>query len=186
MPRVLPHPARQARPGMNSRGHGDAGGASGAWAIAVSRPAADLSRGSSRPPLPRCSTRSTAASRSAGSKRHSLAESERRIGFRAPGPTAVPHRQLDGAGSPCDLGIGRVVQGLGAPRMVEPRAGRIFELFSANAVALGEVGRAKGPFRWINALAHRLRDNAPAKARRTSPPTTTSATTSTPPGSTRR
>jgi cyclopropane-fatty-acyl-phospholipid synthase len=32
-------------------------------------------------------------------------------------------------------------------------------------VALGEVGRAKGPFRWVNALAHRLRDNAPRKAR---------------------
>ena len=30
---------------------------------------------------------------------------------------------------------------------------------------LGEVGRAKGPFRWVNALAHRLRDNAPGKAR---------------------
>jgi cyclopropane-fatty-acyl-phospholipid synthase len=42
----------------------------------------------------------------------------------------------------------------------------VFELFAANAVALGEVGRAKGPFRWLNALAHRLRDNAPAKARR--------------------
>jgi len=41
----------------------------------------------------------------------------------------------------------------------------IFELFSVNADALGEVGRAKGPFRWINALAHRLRDNAPGKAR---------------------
>ena len=41
----------------------------------------------------------------------------------------------------------------------------IFELFSANAVALGDIGRAKGPFRWINALAHRLRDNAPGKAR---------------------
>jgi cyclopropane-fatty-acyl-phospholipid synthase len=41
----------------------------------------------------------------------------------------------------------------------------IFELFSANAVSLGNVGRAKGPFRWINALAHRLRDNAPRKAR---------------------
>src|SRR5215213_282529 len=42
----------------------------------------------------------------------------------------------------------------------------IFELFSANALALGDVGRAKGPFRWLNAVAHRLRDNAPAKARR--------------------
>ena len=41
----------------------------------------------------------------------------------------------------------------------------LFELFSANAVALGDIGRAKGPFRWINALAHRLRDNAPRKAR---------------------
>ena len=41
----------------------------------------------------------------------------------------------------------------------------VFELFSVNAVALGDVGRAKGPFRWINALAHRLRDNAPHKAR---------------------
>jgi cyclopropane-fatty-acyl-phospholipid synthase len=41
----------------------------------------------------------------------------------------------------------------------------VFEIFSANAVSLGEIGRAKGPFRWINALAHRLRDNAPRKAR---------------------
>ena len=41
----------------------------------------------------------------------------------------------------------------------------VFELFSANAVALGDIGRAKGAFRWINALAHRLRDNAPGKAR---------------------
>jgi cyclopropane-fatty-acyl-phospholipid synthase len=41
----------------------------------------------------------------------------------------------------------------------------VFELFSANAVALGDVGRAKGPFRWVNALAHRLRDNAPSKAK---------------------
>src|SRR5947209_7397298 len=32
-------------------------------------------------------------------------------------------------------------------------------------VPLGEVGRAKGAFRWVNALAHRLRDNAPRKAR---------------------
>jgi len=42
----------------------------------------------------------------------------------------------------------------------------VFELFSANAVPLGNVGRAKGLFRWINSLAHRLRDNAPAKAAR--------------------
>jgi cyclopropane-fatty-acyl-phospholipid synthase len=35
----------------------------------------------------------------------------------------------------------------------------VFESFSANSIALGDVGRAKGPFRWVNALAHRLRDN---------------------------
>jgi cyclopropane-fatty-acyl-phospholipid synthase len=41
----------------------------------------------------------------------------------------------------------------------------IFELFSLNASALGDIGRAKGPFRVVNALAHRLRDNAPGKAK---------------------
>ena len=41
----------------------------------------------------------------------------------------------------------------------------VFELFSANAVPLGEIGRAKGAYRWVNALSHRLRDNAPHKAR---------------------
>ncbi|HKX92202.1 MAG TPA: cyclopropane-fatty-acyl-phospholipid synthase family protein [Sphingomicrobium sp.] len=45
-----------------------------------------------------------------------------------------------------------------------PEPVHLFELFSANAVALGDIGRAKGPFRWVNALAHRLRDNAPKKA----------------------
>ena len=43
---------------------------------------------------------------------------------------------------------------------------KIFELFSANAAPLDDVGRAKGPFRWVNAFAHRLRDNAPRKAKR--------------------
>jgi cyclopropane-fatty-acyl-phospholipid synthase len=42
---------------------------------------------------------------------------------------------------------------------------KIFELFSANAGPLGEIGRAKGAFRWVNALAHRRRDNAPHKAK---------------------
>ena len=42
---------------------------------------------------------------------------------------------------------------------------KVFELFASNAVALGDVARAKGPFRWVNALAHRLRDNAPGRAR---------------------
>jgi cyclopropane-fatty-acyl-phospholipid synthase len=42
----------------------------------------------------------------------------------------------------------------------------VFEIFSANAVPLGEIGRAKGAFRWVNSIAHRLRDNAPRKARK--------------------
>ena len=46
-----------------------------------------------------------------------------------------------------------------------PNPVAIFELFSANALPLGDIGRAKGVFRWINAVAHRLRDNAPGKAR---------------------
>jgi cyclopropane-fatty-acyl-phospholipid synthase len=42
----------------------------------------------------------------------------------------------------------------------------LFELFSANAASLGDTGRAKGAFRWVNAMAHRLRDNAPRKAKK--------------------
>jgi cyclopropane-fatty-acyl-phospholipid synthase len=43
---------------------------------------------------------------------------------------------------------------------------KVFELFSVNATPLGDIGRAKGAFRWVNALAHRLRDNAPRTAKR--------------------
>lgn len=46
-----------------------------------------------------------------------------------------------------------------------PNPVAIFELFSANALSLGDTGRAKGVFRWINAFAHGLRDNGPHKAR---------------------
>src|SRR5689334_14279585 len=34
-----------------------------------------------------------------------------------------------------------------------PNPVAIFELFSANALSLGDTGRAKGVFRWINAIA---------------------------------
>lgn len=46
-----------------------------------------------------------------------------------------------------------------------PNPVAVFELFSANAVPLGNVGRAKGAFRWVNSVAHRLRDNDRSKAR---------------------
>src|SRR5438477_7743332 len=90
---------------------------------------------------------------------------ERRLGFRGPGPSAVVRiaswmalARLATSGS---VGWYKAWT-LGEWSSPDPVA--IFELFSANAVPLGDTGRAKGPFRWINALAHRLRDNAPRKA----------------------
>jgi cyclopropane-fatty-acyl-phospholipid synthase len=91
----------------------------------------------------------------------------RRLGFHASGPNATVHLsswmalvRLATSGS---VGWYKAWT-LGEWSSPDPVA--LFELFSANAVSLGDVGRAKGPFRWINALAHRLRDNAPRTARR--------------------
>jgi cyclopropane-fatty-acyl-phospholipid synthase len=91
----------------------------------------------------------------------------RRVGLRSAGPVAVVHLsswlalvRLATSGS---VGWYKAWT-LGEWSSPDPVA--IFELFSANAVALGDVGRAKGPFRLVNALAHRLRDNAPRKARK--------------------
>ncbi len=90
----------------------------------------------------------------------------RRLGFHAKGPKAVIRLsswlalvRLATSGS---VGWYRAWT-LGEWSSPNPVA--VFELFSVNAVPLGNVGRAKGPFRWINAVAHRLRDNAPRKAR---------------------
>ena len=92
--------------------------------------------------------------------------SARRVGFRAPGPSAAVRikswmalLRLASSGS---VGWYKAWT-LGEWSSPDPVA--IFECFSANAVALGNVGRAKGPFRWVNALAHRLRDNVPRTAR---------------------
>ena len=43
---------------------------------------------------------------------------------------------------------------------------RIFELFMRNAPSLGDTGRAKGPWKAVNWLAHRLRANDKQRARR--------------------
>ena len=91
---------------------------------------------------------------------------ERRIGFRAPGPSAIVHLQSWMA--LVRLATSGSVGWYKAWALAEwssPNPVALFELFTANAVALGDSARAKGPFRWINALAHRLRDNAPGKAR---------------------
>ncbi len=42
----------------------------------------------------------------------------------------------------------------------------LFELFTRNAVSLGDTARAKGPWRKVNRLAHRLRSNDRSRARR--------------------
>jgi cyclopropane-fatty-acyl-phospholipid synthase len=92
--------------------------------------------------------------------------SRRRIGFHAKGPTAVV--RLSSWRALVRLATSGSVGWYKAWTLGEwssPDPVRVFELFSANAVQLGNVGRAKGPFRWVNSLAHRLRDNAPGKAK---------------------
>ena len=92
--------------------------------------------------------------------------SKRRLGFRGKGPKAVV--RLSSWLALVRLATSGSVGWYKAWTLGEwssPNPVAVFELFSANAVALGEVGRAKGPFRWVNAIAHRLRDNAPRKAR---------------------
>jgi cyclopropane-fatty-acyl-phospholipid synthase len=92
--------------------------------------------------------------------------SPRRVGFHAPGPVAVVDIKswlalvrLATSGS---VGWYKAwVKG----EWTSPDPVALFELFGVNAVSLGDTVRAKGPARWINALAHRLRDNAPRQAR---------------------
>ena len=91
----------------------------------------------------------------------------RRLGFRGPGPNAgvrlaswMALVRLATSGS---VGWYKAWT-LGEWSSPDPVA--VFELFSANAEPLGDIGRAKGPFRLVNTLAHRLRDNAPRKARK--------------------
>jgi cyclopropane-fatty-acyl-phospholipid synthase len=89
----------------------------------------------------------------------------RRIGYRSPGANAAV--QINSWMALVRLATSGSVGWYKAWTLGEwssPDAVSIFELFSENAVPLGDVGRAKGLFRWINALAHRLRDNAPRKA----------------------
>jgi cyclopropane-fatty-acyl-phospholipid synthase len=91
---------------------------------------------------------------------------ERRLGFRGKGPKAVVC--LSSWLALVRLATSGSVGWYKAWTLGEwssPDPVTVFESFSANAVPLGDIGRAKGPFRWINALAHRLRDNAPRKAR---------------------
>ena len=88
------------------------------------------------------------------------------LGFRAPGPSAAV--EISSWMALVRLATSGSVGWYKAWTLNEwssPDPVALFELFSANAVPLGDMGRAKGVFRWINAVAHRLRDNAPRKAR---------------------
>jgi cyclopropane-fatty-acyl-phospholipid synthase len=91
----------------------------------------------------------------------------RRIGFHASGPIAIVHlkswKALVRLGTSGSVGWYKA-WALG--EWVSPDPVALFELFSANSIELGRSARAKGPFRWVNALAHRLRDNAPRMAKR--------------------
>jgi cyclopropane-fatty-acyl-phospholipid synthase len=92
--------------------------------------------------------------------------SSRRLGFHKPGPKPIVH--LSSWMALLRLATSGSVGWYKAWSLGEwssPDPVKIFELFSANAVALGDIGRAKGPFRLVNAIAHRFRDNAPGRAR---------------------
>ena len=90
----------------------------------------------------------------------------RRVGFHAPGPVAVVDLHswmaLVRVATSGSVGWYKAWE---RGEWSSPDPVRIAELFMANALTLGDVARAKGPARWLNALAHRLRDNAPGKAR---------------------
>lgn len=91
----------------------------------------------------------------------------RRLGFRSPGPEAVI--KINSWRALVRLAAGGSVGWYKAwanGEWTSPDPVPLFELFSLNAVQLGDVGRAKGPLRAINAIAHRLRDNRPTKARK--------------------
>jgi cyclopropane-fatty-acyl-phospholipid synthase len=92
--------------------------------------------------------------------------SSRRLGFRADGPRATLHlhRWLALVRLATSGSVGWY-KAWANGEWSSPDPVPLFELFSLNARPLGDIGRAKGAFRLVNALAHRLRDNRPRKAR---------------------
>ena len=90
----------------------------------------------------------------------------RKLGFHAPGPEPVVHlrswRALVRLATSGSVGW---YKAWARGEWTSPDPVPLFELFMRNATSLGGTARAKGPARWINALAHRLRDNAPQRAR---------------------
>jgi len=91
---------------------------------------------------------------------------DRRLGFHAPGPVAVV--KLNSWLALVRLATSGSVgwyKAWAAGEWSSPDPVPLFELFMVNGVELGEIGRAKGLRRWINSLAHRVRDNGLVQAR---------------------
>jgi cyclopropane-fatty-acyl-phospholipid synthase len=90
----------------------------------------------------------------------------RRVGFHAPGPVAVVEiRNWRALVRLVTSGSVGWYKAWAKGEWASPDPVPLFELFTANALSLRDTARAKGPVRWINALAHRLRDNDPRQAR---------------------
>ena len=92
--------------------------------------------------------------------------SHRRVGFHAPGASAVVDikhwKALVRLATSGSVGW---YKGWAAGEWSSPDPVPLFALFAANATSLQDTARAKGPARWINAAAHRLRDNGLRQAR---------------------
>ena len=85
--------------------------------------------------------------------------SHRRVGFHAPGAEAVVDikhwKALVRLATSGSVGW---YKAWAAGEWSSPDPVPLFELFAANATSLQDTARAKGPARWINAAAHRLRE----------------------------
>lgn len=92
--------------------------------------------------------------------------SQRTVGFKSPGPVVDFHlhswKALVRIATSGSVGL---YKGWAAGEWSSPDPVPLFELFMANAVSLGDTARAKGPMRWVNALAHQMRDNGLAQAK---------------------
>lgn len=89
-----------------------------------------------------------------------------RIGFHRPGSVAVVrlHSWMSLVRLATSGSVGWY-KAWAAGEWSSPDPVPLFELFMLNGEALGEIGRAKGIRRWVNTVAHRLRDNGLGQAR---------------------
>lgn len=92
--------------------------------------------------------------------------SRQRIGFHRPGPVAMVklHSWMALVRLATSGSVGWY-KAWAAGEWISPDPVPLFELFMLNGTSLGELGRAKGMRRWVNGLAHRLRDNGLGQAR---------------------